>query len=259
MRRIAGSRLSTQAKADMRRLRSAWIVAGGLAAALLLALPGTARSAASRAELEERVAQLERQANNQGLIELARQLDALQAEVRALRGSVEELQFSLNGAKEQQKAQYLDLDRRLQAVEESSAKLAANAAAAAPDPTAEYQAAFDLLKSGKYEEARAGFEAFLASHPTHELASNAQYWLGEVAYVGRDYEAALKAFGKVLSDYPQARKAPDALLKTGYCQYEMKRYPQARATLVRLTQEYADAPAARDAAERLARMATEGH
>jgi tol-pal system protein YbgF len=241
----------------MGRQPAAWI-AGIAAAAFLAALPGTAYCAASRAELEERVAQLERQANNQGLIELARQLDALQADVRALRGSVEELQFALNGAKEQQKAQYLDLDKRLQALEEGAAKLAATAAATLPDAAAEYQAAFDLLKAGKYDEARAGFGSFLLAHPTHELASNAQYWLGEVSYVERDYEGALKAFGKVLSDYPQARKAPDALLKTGYCQYELKRYPQARATLVKVTEQFPDAPAARDAAERLARMAAEG-
>jgi tol-pal system protein YbgF len=243
----------------MGRLPAAWVARIVVTSALLAALPGTALSAASRAELEERVAQLERLTDNQGLIELARQLDTLQAELRALRGSVEELQFALNGAKEQQRAQYLDLDARLKALEEGAARLAATAAAAQPDPAAEYQAAFDLLKSGKYDDAKAGFQSFLLAHPTHELASNAQYWLGEVSYVERDYEAALKAFGKVLSDYSQARKAPDALLKTGYCQYELKRFPQARATLVKVTDQFPDTPAARDAAERLARMAAEGH
>jgi tol-pal system protein YbgF len=258
MRRTAGPRLSTQAEGGMGRLRAAWTV-GVVTSVLVVAPAGTAWSAASRAELEERVAQLERLAANQGLMELGRQLDALQAELRALRGSVEELQFALNGAKEQQRAQYLDLDQRLQAVEERAAKLAVTAAAAAPDPAADYQAAFDLLKAGKYGEAKSGFEAFLVSHPSHDLASNAQYWLGEVSYVERDYEAALKAFNKVLSDYPQARKAPDALLKTGYCQYELKRYGQARATLLKVTDQFPGVPAARDAAERLARMAAEGH
>jgi tol-pal system protein YbgF len=240
----------------MEPVRAAWIA--GIVASLLAALPGLAQAQASRAELEARVAQLERLADNQGLIELARQLDALQAEVRALRGSVEELQFALNGAKEQQRAQYLDLDQRLQAVEEGAARLAATAAAAGSDPTAQYQAAFDLLKAGKYDEARAGFEGFLSSHPAHELAANAQYWLGEVSYVERDYDAALESFRKVLSNYPQARKAPDALLKTGYCQYELKRYAPARATLIKVTDDYPDTAAARDAAERLSRMAAEG-
>lgn len=232
----------------------------GLAVVILTATPGTAAAAqASRAELEQRVAQLERLADNQGLVELARQIDSLQAEVRALRGSLEELQFASDGAKEQQRAQYLDLDQRLHAVEEGAAQVAAATAATVPDPATEYQAAFDLLKAGSYPEARAGFQQFLAAHPDHELAANAQYWLGEVSYVEKDYEAALVAFGKVLGSYLQARKAPDALLKTGYCQYELKRYAQARSTLARVGTDYPDTPAARDAEVRLARMAAEGH
>ena len=65
-------------------------------------------------------------------------------------------------------------------------------------------------------------------------------------------------FDGVLKDYPSARKRPDALLKAGYCQYELKRYAAARATLTRLTQEFPDTPLAAEAAERLARMKTEG-
>ena len=229
-----------------------------LLAALAVATPLAAQGQATRAELEQRVAQLERLADNQGLVELARQVDALSAEVRSLRGSLEELQNAIDRGKEQQRAQYLDLDQRLRAVEEGASRLAAAAAAVAPDPAAEYQAAFDLLKAGKYPEARAGFEAFLAAHPEHELGANAQYWIGEVFYVERDYAAALAAFGKVESRYPQARKVPDALLKAGLCQYELKRYAEARATFAKVTGEFPGTPASKDAAARLARMTAEG-
>jgi tol-pal system protein YbgF len=236
----------------VRFARSAFLLAAAAAAGM--AAPA-AQAQASRAELEQRVAQLERQADNQGLLELARQLEMLSAELRSLRGDLEELQFALQGAKEQQRAQYLDLDRRLQAVEERASQLAV---AAAGDPDAAYQAAFERLKAGQYAEARAGFEKFLADFPGHELASNAQYWLGEVAYVGRDYEVALAAFGRVLDGYPDARKAPDALLKMGYCQYELHRDAAARTTLGRVVADYPGSGAARDAAARLARMAAEG-
>lgn len=225
------------------------------AAAVACLAPQATQAQASRAELEQRVAQLERLADNPGLLELSRQIEVLNAELRSLRGDLEELQFALQGAREQQRAQYLDLDRRLQAVEDSASRLAAGAAV---DPAIAYQSAFDLLKAGQYAEARAGFERFLVDHPQHELASNAQYWLGEVSYVERDYAAALAAFGKVLQGYSQARKAPDALLKTGYCQYELKRYPEARATLRRVMEEFPDSAAAKDAAARLSRMAGEG-
>jgi len=228
--------------------------------AVVLALAGTPSAIlaqASRAELEQRVERLERMADNPALLELARQMEVLSGEVRALRGDLEELQFALEGAREQQRAQYLDLDQRLQAVETRAGELAA-AAAAAVDPEAEYRAAFDSLKAGRYDEARQGFEAFLAAHPQHELAANAQYWLGEVAYVERDYEGALEAFGKVLESYPGARKTPDALLKSGYCYYELKRLDRARAALKRVVAEYPGTPAAADAAQRLARMDASG-
>lgn len=228
--------------------------------AVVLALAGTPSAIlaqASRAELEQRVERLERMADNPALLELARQMEVLSGEVRALRGDLEELQFALEGAREQQRAQYLDLDQRLQAVETRAGELAA-AAAAAVDPEAEYRAAFDSLKAGRYGEARQGFEAFLAAHPQHELAANAQYWLGEVAYVERDYEGALAAFGKVLESYPGARKTPDALLKSGYCYYELKRLDRARAALKRVVAEYPGTPAAADAAQRLARMDASG-
>jgi tol-pal system protein YbgF len=219
--------------------------------------PLAALAQASRAELEQRLERLERMADNPALLELARQIEVMSGELRSLRGDLEQLQFALEGAKEQQRAQYLDLDQRLQAVETRAGELAA-AAAAAVDPETEYRAAFDLMKEGRYGEARTGFEAFLAAHPQHELAANAQYWLGEVAYVERDYEGALAAFGKVLEGYPGARKAPDALLKSGYSHYELKRFDRARAALKRVVAEYAGTPAAADAAQRLARMDASG-
>jgi tol-pal system protein YbgF len=227
-----------------------------LVAALAAAgAPQAALAQASRAELEQRLERLERMADNPALLELARQVEVLSAEVRSLRGGLEELQFALDGAKEQQRAQYLDLDQRLQAVEVRASELAA---ATAADPEAEYQAAFDLLKEGRYDEARQGFQAFLAAHAQHDLAANAQYWLGEIAYVERDYEGALAAFGKVLKDYPGARKSADALLKTGYCHYELKRFDPARAALQRVVAEYPGTPAATDAAQRLAKMGAAG-
>lgn len=224
----------------------------------LLAVSGPAAAAASRAELDERLARIEKIVDNQALMEIAGQLAALEAEVRALRGSLEELQFALEGARQQQRDQYLDLDRRLQAVEAGAERLAQAAAAVGPDPQADYQASFDLLKAGRYGEAQRGFEQFLAAYPQHDLAANAQYWLGEVHYVERDYEAALAAFERVLSAYPQARKASDALLKAGYCQYELRRYAAARVSLGRVTRDFAGTPAAQDAAQRLGRMAAEG-
>ena len=221
------------------------------------AAPAFAQSKNERLDgLEARMDGVERQLANQGLIELARQIDALTEELRKLRGEFDQLQHELERARAQQRDQYMDLDTRVRAAE--AALTAAQAASAPGSPEAEYQAAFNLLKDGKYDEAATALREFVAKNPQHELAPNAMYWLGEAHYVRRDYPAALAAFESLLRDYPGTRKSPDALLKAGYCQFELKRFEPARALLTRVTEEYPDTQAAADARQRLERLPTEG-
>ncbi|HEY7752341.1 MAG TPA: tol-pal system protein YbgF [Steroidobacteraceae bacterium] len=225
--------------------------------AALVALPAAAQSRGERIEaLEARMQAVERQLQSGALIEMARQLEAQDAELRRLRGEIERLQHELERSRGQQRDQYVDLDARLRAAE--AALAAAQSGVPATGPEGEYQAAFILLKDGKYAEATVALREFIGRHRDHELASNALYWLGEAHYVQRDFQAALAAFDGVLKDYPGARKTPDALLKAGYCQYELKRYDAARATLTRLAQEFPESPAAAEAATRLERMKAEG-
>jgi tol-pal system protein YbgF len=224
-----------------------------LAVSGLVAQPGLAQSRGERIEtLESRMDAVERQLANQALLEMSRQLEVLGGELRGLRGQVDELRHELERARAQQRDQYVDLDTRLRAAE--AALTAAQAGLPAGGPQAEYQAAFDLLKDGKYEEAATALAEFVARHPEHELAPNALYWLGEAHYVQRDYPAALAAFESLVRDYPGARKVPDALLKAGYSQQEMKRLGPARALLTRVVEEYPDTQAAAEARVRLERF-----
>jgi tol-pal system protein YbgF len=221
------------------------------------AAPALALSKNERLDaLESRMDGVERQLANQGLLEMSRQIDALTEELRRLRGDFETLQHELERARTQQRDQYMDLDTRLRAAE--AALTTAQAATTPGSPEAEYQAAFNLLKDGKYDEAATALREFAVRYPQHELAPNALYWLGETHYVRRDYPAALAAFESLLRDYPDTRKAPDALLKAGYCQFELKRFGPARTLLTRIVQEYPDTQAAADARERLQRLPAEG-
>jgi tol-pal system protein YbgF len=235
---------------------------GALPAVVLLlaglaAAPAFAESKGERLDaLEARMDGVERQIANQGLLDLSRQVAALSEQVRQLRGDIDELQHSLDQARVQQRDQYVDLDTRLRAAE--AALTAAQANVASGSPEAEYQAAFNLLKDGKYDEASTALRDFLSKYPQHELAPNAMYWLGEAHYVRRDYPAALAAFEGLLKDYPGNRKTPDALLKVGYCQAELKRPGPARTALARVIQEYPDSQAASEARARLERMGDAG-
>jgi len=233
--------------------RMPWI-AGWAAIAALAAGTASGQSKGERIEtLEGRMATVERKLENQGLLEMSRQLEAQEAEIRRLRGEIEKLLHEIERARAQQRDQYVDLDTRLKSME---AGLAAGPATATPTggPDADYQAAINLLRDGRYDAAAAGLQDFLARYRDHELASNALYWLGEAHYVRRDYPAALAAFEGVIRDYPGARKSPDALLKAGYCQQELKRYDQARTTLARVVRDYPNTSAAAEAEARLKRL-----
>lgn len=114
---------------------------------------------------------------------------------------------------------------------------------------AEFDAALGELREGRYQEAIARFQRFLAAYPASDLAGDAQYWLGESHYVNRDYNAAKDAFINMGLRYPQSARLPDALLKLGYIYGELGDSDRAREVLQKLAQVYPDTQAA-DLAER---------
>jgi tol-pal system protein YbgF len=218
-------------------------------------------------EMDGRLLRLERVLTNQSLMDMAQRIDAEQAELRALRGKLEELEHTVGKSSDAQREMYGDVDRRLSSLEGGGSSARSVGGSATPahalpvpqgDDRQNYQAAFDLLKDGKYQEAVNGFKQYLATFPNAQLADNAQYWLGEAHYVMKEFPEALRNFKIVMDKYPESRKIPDALLKIGYCNYELKNFAEARNSLNRVVQQYADTTAARLAQQRLAKMEGEG-
>ena len=213
-------------------------------------------------EVDGRVLQVERVINNQSLLDLSQRNDALQAEIRVLRGRLEELQNSLEKQRTQSRDLYTDIDKRVQSLETAKASAPPVAEVAAKVPqisdSEAYQSAFNLLKEFKYAEAAAAFSQFLTTYSQSKLLDNAQYWLGEAHYGLKDFNLALRDFQGVISGYPESLKQPDALLKLGYTQYELKDYKEARAALQQVVKQYPESNAAKLAQQRLARMTAEG-
>ncbi len=121
---------------------------------------------------------------------------------------------------------------------------------------AEYNEAYKQLVNNPAAAVPA-FRTFLASYPQHELAGNAQYWLGEALYAQKDYENATKEFLKVLREYKDSSKASGAALKLGYSYYELKQWEFARRTLEDTVRFFPDSNAAQLAKARLQRMKAE--
>jgi len=217
-------------------------------------------------ELDSRLTRVERLVDNEGLTNLMAQLDAMQKDVAALRNDVETLQHEVGQANDRQKDLYVDIDLRLQALEKANANLdvfegGSLSPGQLPVPggtdRANYQAAFELLKQGRYDQAAIALKQFMVAFPSSELSDNAQYWLAETYYVTQKYKQALPAFQTVIDRYPDSRKIPDALLKIGYCNYELKRMGAAEKALQAVAADYPETTAARLASQRLERISSE--
>jgi tol-pal system protein YbgF len=82
-----------------------------------------------------------------------------------------------------------------------------------PQPRQLYEQAYGFLLQKDYGAAEQSFDDFLKRHPTHHLAGNAQYWLGETFFVRGQYRPAAAAFLKGYKEYGSGQKAPESLLK----------------------------------------------
>ncbi|OOG25618.1 tol-pal system protein YbgF [Thioalkalivibrio denitrificans] len=229
-------------------------------------------------QLDARIQRLERLMDNQALLDMMRRLDALEQEVRAMRGDAETNRHELESLRNRQRDLYLDVDSRLQALEEGGVQVSPGPArpdvpiVAEPGVPAEpgapavpaegdqqaYRAAFDLLRDGRYEQSVWAFRSFLDDYPDSPLAANAQYWLGEAKYVSRDFENALAEFEKVMAEYPTSSKVPDAMLKLGFTHYELSQWQEAREALEQVVADHQGSAVARLAEQRLRRMRDEG-
>lgn len=221
-------------------------------------------------ELDRRLQAIERVVENQSLVQMTQQLDALERRVDALQGDTETLAYDATGTAERQRQLYSDLDSRIQELE-ASVQMRGNASVleggtlqqgALPVPGGSdrdnYQVALELLREERYDQSAASFKQFLIAFPGSELASNAQYWLAESYYASNQFEQALADFAGVIDKYPGSSKVADALLKMGYCNYSLQRWDDARSALTRVTTDYKTTTAARLAAQYLERMETEG-
>ena len=84
-----------------------------------------------------------------------------------------------------------------------------------------YQNALRDFTTGKYDLARQEFGDYVLHFPSTDLASNAQFYLGEISYAQADYKDAIAQYNLVLANYPQSYKLAAAMLKKGFAELEL--------------------------------------
>lgn len=211
-----------------------------------------------RGDLAEQGKRIETGFNNtsRGQIELANQIEALNAELAKLRGQIEVQGYETEAAKKRQTDFYADLDARLRKLEMEAAQAEVKPAAAVPEvdaaaETRDYEAALTLFKSVKYREALSAFQDFIKNYGNSALVPSAHYWAASAHYQLREFAKAAEMFAKVHAGWPKDNKAPDALLGQANSQQQSGDAKGARKTFESLIANYPSSSAAQVARQRL--------
>lgn len=137
------------------------------------------------------------------------------------------------------------------AVTPSSSAPAANQA---PPLNDTFQAALGDFNAAKYTVASGEFQDVIQYYPLDELAGQAQFYLGEIAYRNHDYESAIKAYNDVLEGFPGNPRAPTAQLHKAMALLKMDQKSAAIHELRLLIQRHPQTPEAAQARTRLRGM-----
>jgi tol-pal system protein YbgF len=109
------------------------------------------------------------------------------------------------------------------------------------DARAQFDAALNMLGKERYEEASATFRTFADTYPQNDLAPQAVYWVGDIAFVQKDYSNAARAFAEELKKYPASPRAPESMLKLGQSLIAMNQKKEGCRALGTLASEYPSA------------------
>lgn len=101
-----------------------------------------------------------------------------------------------------------------------------------------YKNGLDAINNFQADTAISIFTHILKKYPSHQLAPNAQYWLGEAYYSKKEFDKAAVTFAKGYSDYKTSPKAGDCLLKLGMTMVELKKPAEGCAAFLNLPKEF---------------------
>ena len=187
--------------------------------------------------------------------------DQLSGQMQALHDSVDEL-----------KARMTKVTQQLDAIQNAQQNITApptgmpagstvgpsGAVNQAPPADALYTAALRDYNAGNYPLASQEFGDYLKYYPDTDLAGNAQFYLGDVAYRQGNYDEAVKAYDTVIERYPDGNKAAAAQLKKGYAFLEMGNRQAGVRELNALITRYPRSIEATQARDRLKKLGASG-
>ena len=150
-------------------------------------------------------------------------IDNMATQVQALADNLDEVKARL-GKLNQQVSEAQSVLQSLDAkVAGGTPAPGATTTPSTPPPSADtlYSNALRDFTGGNYDLARKQFQDYLKYFPDNDLASNSQFYLGEICFAQKQYKESLDEYDKVLDNYPKSFKLAAARLKKGLALLEL--------------------------------------
>lgn len=226
------------------------------AVVVAVALVATAPVQAQRATLAERVAQLERQADQPGdrqqALDTLNRINELQSELAMLRGQVEELRFELQEMQGRSRDQYLDLDSRIERIQGGAPSGGGPEDGEGGDEPTD---APELGRTSQGDSPQVGSQVDVAgtdpdageaadADPADERAA---YEAGFDALKDGRYAESARRFQAFIEAYPDGQYAANAWYWLGESYYVTQNFELAQDAFEALLQQHPDSAKAPDA------------
>lgn len=198
-----------------------------------------------------------RKSTGQNLANNNARFDSMTSQVQSLGASLEESQARMAKLSDQ----LAQLQNTIQTISTPAAGSAPGQGtpgqpAAPPVPDAEtlYKSGLTAFNSGQYQLAIQSFQEYLQYYGETDLASNAQFYIGECYYSQADYAKAIDEYNKCIEQYPQGNKVAAAQLKKGYALLAQDKQSAGVRELRSLLQRYPNSREADLARQRLKKL-----
>ena len=171
-----------------------------------------------------------------------------------LTGQMQGLQVSLD----ELRARLDRLSQQVTKMESASQTISfGSGEAAPPPPDVLYNTALRDYTSGNYPLALQEFIDYLRYYGDTPLASNSQFYVGDIYYQQGQFEKAIQEYDKAIEQYPNGNKSAAAQLKKGYALINLNLRTQGARELSSLLQRFPNTPEASLAQDKLLTIETE--
>jgi tol-pal system protein YbgF len=189
-------------------------------------------------------------------------VDQISGQVQALHDSVDELKARLAKVSKQlddiQTAQQNITSPQPGQSGGATPGAAAGNVPQAPPADQLYNDGLRDYNANKNDLASQEFAQYLQVYGNTDLAGNAQFYLGEIAFRQGNFNGAVQAYNKVLDQYPGGNKTAAAQLKKAYALLELGQREAGVQELRSLISRYPKSPEALQARDRLTKLGAAG-